>query len=312
MSSKTAAVGVALAFVLCLAMSAGGARAEDLTVVNPRAAYPEGPLVAFGAVYYAEMGADRVMRWDGEASVPVWSRDGCLPTSVARGAGETLLVLCHREGAILLVTPQGETIAVIDRDARGNRFVNPNASVNDGRGGVYLSASGDFAPAAPAHGAVLYLDPSGRLSRVAEGIRYANGVALTPDGTSLYVSEHLARRILAYDVAADGSLSGTRVFLNLDDAVGADAARGWEVGPDGLAVDRHGNVYIAEYGGGRIVVVDRDGKPLATIDVPERYTTAAALIDDERRLIITAPVSLFDPGAFGKVYVVDNPVYRGD
>jgi sugar lactone lactonase YvrE len=310
MSSRTA--GICLALCLALPASPVIAAGDTPEVVNPRSAYPEGPLVVDGDVYYAEMGSDRVMRWDGATNTVLWSRRGCLPTSVARGEGDTLLVLCHREGAIVRIATTGETLGVVGRDETGLLFVNPNASVNDDRGGVYFSSSGDFAPNAPAAGAVLYLAPDGTLRRAVEGIRYANGVALTQDGLTLYVSEHLNRRVLAFDVAVNGSLSAPREFLRLDDVVGADPARGWEVGPDGLAVDRNGNVYIAEYGGGRIVIVDGNASLLATVEVPERYTTAAALIDGERRMVIAAPVSLHDPAAFGKVYVVDNPAYRAD
>lgn len=310
MSSRTA--GICLVLLLAAHASAVVAADDTAEVVNPRSAYPEGPLVVDGDVYYAEMGADRVMRWDGATNTEIWSRQGCLPTSVARGEDDTVLVLCHGEGTIVRIAATGEILGVVDRDSSGRPFVNPNASVNDNRGGVYFSSSGDFAPNAPAAGAVLYLGPDGTLRRAVEGIRYANGVALTPDGLTLYVSEHLNRRVLAFDVAANGSLSAPRGFLRLDDVVGADPSRGWEVGPDGLAVDRSGNVYVAEYGGGRIIIVDRNASLLATVEVPERYTTAAALIDGERRMIVTAPVSLFDSTAYGKVYVVDNPVYRAD
>jgi sugar lactone lactonase YvrE len=309
MSSK-AAVAALFPWLALLGISV--AAGSGLAVINPQSAYPEGPVVAGGAVYYAEMGADRVMRWDGATDRPIWSRDGCWPTSVARGVGDTLLVLCHIEGAVVRITPGGETLAVIDKDVDGRGFVTPNASVNDAKGGVYFSSSGDFSPTAPATGAVLYLDANGVLRRVAEGIHYSNGVALSPDGTVLYVSEHLSRRVLAFDVAADGSLSGRRVFLRLNDVVAADPSSGWEAGPDGLAMDHRGNLYVAEYGGGRLIIVDKTANLLATIPFPERYTTAAALIDGERRIFVTAPVSLYDPQAYGKVYVVENPVYRSD
>lgn len=307
MSRKTAPA----ALVLLLAIAAGPpASAADVEVVNPAAAYPEGPTVVGDAVYYAEMGADRVMRWDGTANTEVWVRRDCSPTSVARGRGDSLVVLCHSEGALLVVTPDGQTLGRISRDADGRGFVNPNASVNDAGGGIYFSASGDFSPFAPATGTILYLSSAGVLRVVAEGIRYSNGVALSPDGKTLFASEHLNRRILAYDVADDGSLSGTRAFLNLDEIVGADPARSWEVGPDGLAADSRGNLYIAEYGGGHVVIVAPDGSRIAVLDFPEKYTTAPLLIDGERRIFVTAPVSLFDPEAFGKVYSVENPAYR--
>jgi gluconolactonase len=309
MSSRTAVFMLAIGAAL---LPAGSTAAGPPVVISADASYPEGPVAVDGLVFYAEMGADRVMAWDGAEVQPVWSRPGCWPTSVARGGGDTLLVLCHREGAVVRISTAGNTLAVIDRDAGGRPFVNPNASVNDGMGGVYLSASGDFSPTAPATGAILRLDPAGAIRRVAEGIHYANGVAVSPDGAILYVSEHLQRQVLAYDVAADGSLSGRRVFVRLDDLVGSDPARSWEVGPDGLAVDSRGNLTIAEYGGGRLIVVGSGGALLAILTVPQTHVTATALIDDERRLFVTAPASLYDPKAPGGVYVFDNPVVGRD
>ena len=176
---------MAAAFVLA---ATGIAFGDDRIVINPQSAYPEGPLAAGNFVYYAEMGGDRVMRWDGHANTPIWSRPGCGPTSVAQGVGDTLIILCDEESVLVRITPTGKTVEVIKTDAEGRPFVAPNASINDAKGGIYWSASGIFSPTASAEGAVLYLDPAGKLWRVAGGIHYSNGVALSPDGKVLYVS----------------------------------------------------------------------------------------------------------------------------
>lgn len=296
---------VTAAAVLALATSV---HAADVQVIDPSSRYPEGPLAADGGVYYTEMGADRLHFAGPSGRRVVWEAAGCLPTSVEL-FGDDLLVLCHRPGALALVSRDGELRGVTAADSDGRPFVNPNASAPDHRGGVYFSSSGSFSPQAPSGGAVLHLEAGGRLTRVAEGIHYANGVAVTADGRTLYVSAHLDRNVLAFDVGGDGTLSGRRIAVHLDDLAGADPERGWEVGPDGLAVDRAGNLYIAEYGGGRVLVVGPDGKLLYEIAVAERYVTSAEPSPDERTLYVTAPAAT-DPTVPGKVYAIANPVMR--
>ena len=298
---------LALLFALSAAV-AGGPEAGRVTI-NPKALYPEGPLVDGELLYYAEMGGDRVMRWDGAENHVVWSRNGCGPTSVSRAEDGALNVLCHREEALVRVSPSGETLKTIDRDEGGLTFRTPNASVNDGKGGVYFSSSGSFSPSAASEGAVLYLDRNDRLRRVAEGIHYSNGVALSPDGGKLYVSEHLSRNVLVYDVAGDGALSNRKLFVALDDLVGADAERSWEIGPDGLAVDRQGNLFVAEYGAGRFLVIDPGGALLEAVAVPEPYITGIALSPDEARIFVTAPISRMIPFN-GTVSSHANPLLR--
>lgn len=307
MSSRA---GLVLALGTAAAL-AGGAADGDRIVINPNSPYPEGPLTDGGLLYYAEMGGDRVMRFDGAENGVVWSRQSCGPTSVTRAGEGALNVLCHREESLVRISLSGETVKVIDRDSDGLKFRTPNASVNDGKGGVYFSSSGTFGPDTKSEGAVLYLDRDDRLHRVAEGIHYANGVALSPDGGKLYVSEHLSRNVLVYDVAGDGTLSNRKVFVALDDLVGAEPERTWEVGPDGLAVDRGGNLFVAEYGGGRFLVIDPAGRLLTTVAVPERYITGLALQPDEARVFVTAPISRMIPYN-GTVASIVNPLLHRD
>ena len=298
-----------VAFLLAFAAPAS---AQERIVINAEAYYPEGPLWYGGRLLYTEMGADRVRAWDGRENSEVWKRAGCGPTSIADGGAGTLIVLCHLQNALARIDLNGATLAIIDRDDKGARFATPNASINDAKGGIYFSSSGIFSPLAPAEGSVLYL-PAGQdvPRRVASAIHYANGVALARGGRTLFVSEHLERRVLAYPVQDDGLLGLRRVFVELD-RVAPAGPRGWEVGPDGLAVDRRGNLFIAEYGAGRVLVVDAKGALVATIPIPERYVTAPVFGPDEARVFVTAPSNNTTPPFVGKVYSIANPVFRKD
>jgi sugar lactone lactonase YvrE len=82
---------------------------------------------------------------------------------------------------------------------------------------------------------------------VAGGIRFANGVALSPDGKLLYVAETPAGRILAFDIAADGALTGRRVFVQLSDVLATSHPL---YSPDGIRTDGRGNLFVALYNGG--------------------------------------------------------------
>ncbi len=298
--------------LLAVLLFAGSAVAEPprTTTLNDASPYPEGPLARDGGVYYAEMGRDRILFSDGKRTTQLWEASGCGPTSVSEYRSG-FVVLCHRPGALAVISRTGETRGIILEDVNGQRFVTPNASISDARGGVYFSSSGSFAPDGPRTGAVLYLGADGRLRRVAEGIHYSNGVALSRDGRTLYVSEHLSRNVLAYPVAADGSLGSRRVHFSLDDLVGTDPLRRWDVGPDGLAVDDHGNIYVAEYGAGRLLVVSPEKQLVTTVEVDEQYITAPALSSDGATLFVTAP-SARDPRQPGRVYAISNPVHAQD
>jgi hypothetical protein len=70
-------------------------------------------------------------------------------------------------------------------------------------------------------------------------------VILSPDGHTFYMAAETARRIYAYDVAADGSLSNQRLFARTDVDANGTPLPGVANGPDGLTIDPSGNVYAA-------------------------------------------------------------------
>ena len=182
-----------LAFALLLI--AGGAQAEPTVVAS--GAYPEGLLWHGGRMYFTEMGADRVSVIEGGASKEFWREPHCGPTSIAPFGGG-FLVNCHLGREVVEVSASGTTGRRFRNAPDGNRLQDPNASAGDGQGGAFFSDSGVFDLRAPATGRVYHLSATGVMTEVLRQLRYANGVNFDPATRTLYVSEHLARRVLAF------------------------------------------------------------------------------------------------------------------
>jgi gluconolactonase len=234
------------------------------------------------------MGRDAVMRSDLEAFQTFWTMKGCGPVSIAPYRGG-FLVLCHLAHKVVRVSRAGKTLDTIARDAAGEPFVYPNAAAADAAGGVYFSSSGTFSLAAPATGAVLYLDAKGKLARVAEGIHYANGVAVDAPRKRLLVGAHLARQVLAFPLLGAGRLGEGSVFFDFAaNGIAHDYAR---AGPDGLEIDGEGNIFVAEYGEGRIHKIAPDGTWLGMLDGFAAYVTDTALLPDGRAAVTATRIN---------------------
>jgi sugar lactone lactonase YvrE len=120
-----------------------------------------------------------------------------------------------------------------------------NDLVADSRGGVYLSISAS---------GVYYANPQGFISEYGEGVAGANGIILSPDEKTLYVTNGPV--VVAFDVQPDGALTNQREFGQL---------RGGQ-GGDGSAVDSEGRVYVAT--GASVDVFAPSGEFLGTIAGP--------------------------------------------
>ena len=136
-------------------------------------------------------------------------------------------------------------------DAKGRAYV--------GNFGFDIDAainSGDFAGALAAYegATIARVDPDGSVHVAATAMRFPNGTVITPDGATMVVGETLGRRLTAFDVAADGSLSNQRVWAELGNVV-----------PDGICLDADGAIWVADAGGRRCVRVREGGEVLQEV-----------------------------------------------
>jgi sugar lactone lactonase YvrE len=257
---------------LALVPIAGLAVAEPTVVAS--GSYPEGLLWHRGRIYFAEMGADRISVIENGPPREFWRLAGCGPTSIAPFGASGFLVNCHLGREVVEVSGEGRTGRRF-RAAGGIPLQDPNASVADGQGGVFFTDSGAFDRRAPATGRVYHLDADGRLTEVASQLRYANGVNFDPATRTLFVSEHLARRILVLTLDRRLRAAERRVFADFAEHEATRSFTYALAGPDGIAL-RGDLLAVAEYGEGRVHLFDRRGRHRRTLKVSMPFVDTVA------------------------------------
>jgi gluconolactonase len=294
---------LALAASALVAAAAGGVK-----VLNADVSYPEGPIWHQGKLYYVEYGRNAVTAWDGHANARVWSQAGCGQSAVVATAHDEFLTTCYDNGTIGRFDAEGRTLPAYDHDASGNKFEGPNDFASDGAGGFYFTASGDSSHGPATNGKVFHIAPDGRITQKITGVHNANGIAVSRDGRRLYLVETDENRLLQFDIAADGALSGRRVFVNLDDITGHKV----HIWPDGVKIDSQGDLYIGQSPrettallAGTIFVVDAHGTLRRTLKLPSLQVPNFAFSPDEKTLYVTAVDELEKPYR-GKLYSIEN------
>jgi sugar lactone lactonase YvrE len=283
-----------------------GVLAGEVEVVVPEASFPEGPLWHDGQLYYVEYGADTVMTWDGKENTQVWQQEGCGPSAVVEAGDGNFLVTCYDANTLVKITSKGEALETLSEDQAGQPFVGPNDAVVDAAGGVYFSASGVWDITAPIDGKIFYIDPDGKIRAVADDIHYSNGLALSPDGRTLYASEMAAQRVLRFEVNEDGTLGERYLFVRLGDLAAAPQGVDIYMGPDGLKTDSAGSLYIAQFEGGRVLVANPAGELIRILTVPAPFVTNLTFGETEDVVFVTAASDAWSEPYPGQVYKLQN------
>jgi len=151
-------------------------------------------------------------------------------------------------------------------------------------------------------GRILYLAPGSRnWIEVADDLNYANGIGVSSDQKTLYVSETVGNSINKFTINDDGSLSHRANFALLN-LLTKNKVESWWTGPDSMKIDSHGNLYVAQWFGGRILKISPDGKLLHIFEIAAGDgTTNVAFGDGEKALYVTVVKDPTDAQAKGSV-----------
>ena len=210
----------------------------------------DGPIAGDnGTMLFANNDASNVMRLDPATGLAtIVHKDTNTGGALSRSKNGALFLASRGLNAgILQLEPQRKVFASSFRgeplDCVGGVL---NDVVADSRGGVYISITG---------GGLFYANPKGGVSPYGDGVTGANGIILSRDEKTLYVTNGAV--VLAFDVQADGALTNQREFGTL---------RGGQ-GGDGSAVDMEGRVYVAT--GSSVDVFAANGDFLGSIRGPQ-------------------------------------------
>jgi sugar lactone lactonase YvrE len=200
---------------------------------------------------FSDWGAGEVLAVSLDGTRELITRIDAMPFCLDRLSDGRMVIV---SGEQLLVRSAGGTLSTYAE--LGTLSSNPwNDIVSDGRGNTYVNNIGfDFPDGEFAPGFIALVSPDGKARQVAEGLAFPNGMAVTPDNSTLIVAESWGGVLTAYDIAPDGDLSNRRVWAELDGAA-----------PDGVCIDAEGAVWFAEVPGRRCVRVAEHGEVLQTI-----------------------------------------------
>jgi gluconolactonase len=293
---------------VCFCAVAFGATQNGVKVLNNDAHYPEGPIWYQDKLYYIEYDRNAVMTWDGKTNQLFSSEKGCGHSAVVPTAKGEFLVTCYDNGSIGHIAADGKVLPAFTHDKDGNPFVGPNDFAPDGHGGIYFSTSGSHGDAID--GKVYFIASDGVISLKAADVHNANGLAVSKDGTLLYVVETDENRLLKFKIGAQGSLSDRRIFVSLDEL----AHHAVHIWPDGVKIDSRGQIYIGQSArdthvpyAGVIFVVDDKGKLLRKMTLPSLQVPNFAFSPDEKTLYVTAVDQIDKSPYLGKLYSIPNP-----
>lgn len=264
--------------------------------------FTEGPVWSRveSRLLFSDVRGNTVFEWSANQGVrpyidPVFEGDTTGYSSYASN-GLTLdssgrLIMCeHGNRVISRVEVDGERTTLV-ADYLGMRLNGPNDATYDSNGWLYFTDPGsglegrDDSPLRELDFNGIYrLSPDGSLELLHRDQPRPNGIALSPDETTLYVanSSFEEKMWMAYDVDSDG-LSNPRVFFDVSDKTADGLA-------DGMKVDSRGNVFATGPGG--VWVFSPEGIHLGTI-MPDEYPANVAWGDDGQTLYMTAQTGLY-------------------
>ena len=195
--------------------------------------FTEGPALGpEGRIYFNDIPNERTQVYDpATGKVSVFREKSGGANGLFWTPAEALIACEGGNRRVARIAADG-SVSVLADNFDGKKFNSPNDCVPDAMGGVYFSDphyGRDKSGLEMGVEAVYYISRGGKVTRVAGDLTRPNGLILSPDNRILYIADHGAETIWAYDVTGEGKIENRRKFA--------------PIGSDGMTIDTEGNVY---------------------------------------------------------------------
>lgn len=234
----------------------------------------------------------RVFRVDAAGNFRVIADFDGEPNGLAIHQDGTLYIADHKNG-LITVNPSTGNMDVLLHRIRREGFKGLNDTLFDLDGNLYFTDQGQTGMQDPT-GRVYRRCPNGDIDLLVDTVPSPNGMAISPDGRTLYLAVTRANQIWRLPLHPDGSTTKVNIFLQLS---------GGLTGPDGLAIDEAGNLVVCHCGLGTVWLFNPLGEPIYRIRTPSGLDPTAACYGgpENKTLFITESSS-------GSILTVDLPV----
>jgi gluconolactonase len=237
--------------------------------------FPEGPtLDRHGRLFIVDVNTGDVSEILPEGRVKTFVNTGGAPNGAKFHTNGDLYIADRKKG-IVAVSPMGEMRVIVDH-YQGQRFNGPNDLIFDSSGNLYFTDPHGSSAENP-HGRVYCMSSGGEMTCLASGLAFPNGLALSFDEKYLFVADTRKNRILRYVLDPP-----VRSYLF------SQLSGGW--GPDGIALDTAENLYVAQYGGGAVIVLNPKGELIERIAVGGLFPTNVAFGGPDGRTLYMTEV----------------------
>jgi sugar lactone lactonase YvrE len=293
----------------------------ELSVLAENLGFTEGPRWHDGKLWFSDFISRKVHTIDRSGNISDIVEVPNVPSGLGWLPDGRLLVVSMEDRKVMRLD---EETLVEHADLAHLATFHCNDMVVDAQGRAYVGNFGfDFqggAPLAPAK--LVRVDPDGSCHVAAEDLIFPNGTVITPAGTTLVIGETFAGHLTAFDVAADGSLSGRRIFAELGpehagneltpmaQALSQMYSPDRPLGPvpDGICLDAEGAIWMASPTTNEVIRVGEGTTVLDRVSTGTDGSYACMLGGDDRKtLFVCAASALQQPGT-GKLLTIEVDV----